>query len=117
MHRYGSLLEVTTTSSYKIKLSNPATAVFTGVPVHLATTRLSLIAGWYWLPYLRQEALPIAGGLPTHLGGYAQGDVIKSFLRFALYYESYGWFGSLSTLTPGTGYMLNVANSGWAIFA
>ena len=51
---YGSLAELTPNSAYKIKLSNPATATFTGAPVSLADTRLSLANGWNWLPYLRQ---------------------------------------------------------------
>lgn len=107
---YGSLTELPTTSMYKIKLEKSVTATFRGAPVSLIAVNIS--SGWNWLPCMRQEAAPIDRGLATHSKGYTQGDTIKSMTQFTQYYDGYGWFGSLTTLSPGNGYMLKVAIGG-----
>ena len=61
--------------------------------------------------------MSISSGLPTHSAGYVQGDSIKSIVKFAQFYDGYGWFGPLTTLSPGTGYMFKLANAGKAAFA
>ena len=54
---------------------------------------------------------PSSGGRP-HTFGYANGDQ----LHFSEYYDGYGWFGTLTTLEPGSGYQAKVAAGGSATF-
>ena len=98
---------------YKIRLANSATVTFTGPPVAI-NTALTLSAGWNWIPYVPQEAGPIASAMPSH--GYATNDLIKSQSQFSTYYTGYGWVGSLATLESGVGYMLKLATGGQASF-
>lgn len=112
--QYGTLTALGQTSTYKIKLANSATATFTGNPVALSTA-LTLNSGWNWMPYLPQTSGAIASVMPSHV--YAGNDLIKSQAQFSTYYEGYGWFGSLTSLEPGVGYMLKVATGGQVRFA
>ena len=66
--QFGCLTQLTQTSMYKIRLANSATVTFTGPPVAI-NTALTLSAGWNWIPYVPQEAGPIASAMPSH--GYA----------------------------------------------
>ncbi len=73
------------------------------------TKPIPLSAGWNWIGYLPQSALPINVALasisPQH------GDIIKSQLTFAQYVTGLGWIGNLKFLNAPNGYLLKLTNS------
>ena len=47
---------------------------------------------------------------------FENGDYIKDQTSYADYYEGSGWFGSLTTMVPGYGYMLKKNTPGTLIY-
>ena len=39
------------------------------------------------------------------------GDFIKSQSTFSQYYAGYGWYGGVTTMTPFSGYLVNVSSN------
>jgi hypothetical protein len=101
---FGSLNNINNLSLYKLEAINSATWEFTGVPVDLASTAYNLNGGWNWISYAPQEPEAINYAL----GGLENGTNIKNQSQSAIYYAGAGWFGSLSTLHPTAGYMLQM---------
>lgn len=110
---YGTL-QATSTTMYKIKLARAATLSYTAQRTPLST-ELALDRGWNFLPYLHHETKPLASGMPAF--PYASNDNIKSQAQFSTFYEGYGWFGSMSSLIPGQGYMLKLSSTGVTSYA
>jgi hypothetical protein len=63
----------------------------------------------YPCPYHTGRGLQTA--LPTGVS-FMNEDQVKSQFVFATFYEGWGWFGTLTDLQPGEGYMLKVHGSG-----
>jgi len=110
---FGGLTTLTTDEMYQVKLAASGTLVISGAPVALPRA-VSLSAGWTWLPCPYLSSVTLASGVPSF--NYASGDQFKSQSQFAEFYPGYGWFGTLATLHPGSGYKLKVAGSGSATF-
>ena len=73
--------------------------------------------GWNWIGYPVSEEVNINNAIPNA----KQDDVIKSqFDGYAMYYKDYplnnttltGWYGELTTLKPGRGYMYQASEDG-----
>lgn len=60
-------------------------------------------AGWTWIGYTPQEAMPLADALAAV--NPEIGDQIKSHTAFKTYMGSEGWIGNLEYMNPGEGYM------------
>eukprot|EP00326_Haptolina_ericina_P042154 CAMPEP_0181250804 /NCGR_PEP_ID=MMETSP1096-20121128/46516_1 /TAXON_ID=156174 ORGANISM="Chrysochromulina ericina, Strain CCMP281" /NCGR_SAMPLE_ID=MMETSP1096 /ASSEMBLY_ACC=CAM_ASM_000453 /LENGTH=101 /DNA_ID=CAMNT_0023348299 /DNA_START=18 /DNA_END=323 /DNA_ORIENTATION=- len=95
-----------------MKLSSPATFTVSGAPATLPKA-ITLNEGWTFVPNPHQDSV-LAAGIPEF--GYAQGDQFKGQFFFAEYYASFGFYGSLSTLEPGSGYKCKVRSGGAAVF-
>ena len=106
---YGGLDEMLPTQKYKLKMANDATLTLTGVPVDLETTPINLITGWNWLGYLPQNpgdvgtAFASLGESALFVNSQASGTSTN--------YGDYGWYGGLSNLEPGAGYLLKMNSS------
>ena len=104
---------------YSVHLSQPATLVVVGTPVVLPKS-VTLNQGWTFLPCPFQMPVPVAGGVPTGVEydlEYDLGDTFKSQFAFSTFYPTFGWFGSLTTMSPGGGYKLKrVAERATGIF-
>lgn len=111
---YGTLTALSVTSMYKIKLSSPSTLSYVAPRVALST-ELQLTQNWNFLPYLLHEDRSLSLGLPSF--AYSNGDFIKSQLQFAEFYEGYGWYGSLTTMEQGKGYMMRLTSAGVTSYA
>ena len=108
---FGSLNTIEPTKLYKIKVQNTYAIKFSGKPVDVGTTPISLASGWNWIGYLPQSSLPIKDALATL--SFVTGDYIKDQFFSSTYYSSIpGWFGNLNTMSPAAGYMLRITNSG-----
>ena len=78
---------------------------------------INVVEGWNWIGYPVSEEVNINNAIPNA----KQGDVIKSqFDGHAMYYKDYpfnnttltGWYGELTTLKPGRGYMYQASEGG-----
>ncbi len=95
---------------YKLHLDAAATLQYDGEIIDPTTAPLTVVPGWNWIGYLPQENISINEALASL--SPTSGDLIKSQSSFAIYDANIGWLGSLSTLKPGEGYMLQAANAG-----
>ena len=111
---YGGLTELDPTQMYKLQMTAAADLNITGMPVDVASTPISLIAGWNWIGYLPQnagdlgEALASVGELATFISSQSSGT--------AQNYGDYGWYGGLATLEPGNGYLLSMSAPGELVY-
>ena len=95
-------------SMYMIKMAAKDTLVFSGQPVDMAATPISLAGGWNWIGYLPQAAIAMNGALSSIA---PNGSFIKNQTQFATYYGgTTGWYSSngLDEMQPGFGYMLRM---------
>ena len=110
---FGSLTEMSNTQMYLLQMAEPGTLVISGVPADLSTP-ISVAAGYNWISYLPQSA----GALGDALSSVSdQATFIASQVDgTSTNYGSYGWFGSLTEMSPGNGYLLQMAEAGTLIY-
>jgi hypothetical protein len=107
---FGELARINPNEMYKIKLSQPDTLKFIGIPVDLNTHSISISNGWNWIGYLPQSAKPITEALLSI--SPVTRDYIKNQTRSSTFFEGSGWFGELDNLEPLDGYMLKTSHEG-----
>jgi len=91
--------------AYKILASSTVFLVFNG---HLFTPdeqTVGLQQGWNWMGYPSDTAVPL-----TTIASADDGDVITAQTGFACY-DGTSWEGTLSSLTPGQGYLYKSATA------
>ena len=113
--RFGFFPPLTMSNSgmYSAYLAESATLTVSGIPVSLPMV-LMLYSGWTWISNPYQQPIALPEGVPIF--SFSQGDQIKSQSEFAEYYAGFGWFGTLMSLQPGSGYKVRVAGGGTATF-
>ena len=98
----GGLGEMSNTKMYKVKMNEDANWTLLGEKIDPTTCPISVVPIWNWIGYTPTYRLSLddafAGLNPTN------GDVVKGSEGFAIY-SGYEWVGSLTTMTPGKGYM------------
>lgn len=98
----GLLKRLTSGALYKVDMSEAHTYTFTGQRPATAAP-VTLHPGWNWMGY------PLSGAqtLDAAFGNSKidEGDVIIGQSGFAEYSDAEGWVGTLSSLTPGKGYL------------
>ena len=107
---YGSLNSINNEASYLVKTSAPCTVSMTGTAAVPSQHPITVDAdGWTWIGY------PVAYDMDINmaLDGLAsiEGDMLKAQEGYAEFYEGYGWYGPLETLTSGMGYMYKSNNA------
>ena len=111
---YGGLTSLDPTQMYLLDMSEAATLTVTGVPVDVASRPIDLISGWNWIGYLPQNAGDVAtalasvGDLATFINSQSSGTATN--------YGDYGWYGGLTTLEPGSGYLLDMSGAGTLVY-
>ncbi len=106
---YGTLQTINNQNMYMINMNSEQTISITGTLANLASNPITINNGWNWIGYPANVSVDINSALvnmtPT------ESDLIKTRNAFATYYSSMGgWFGSLTSLTPGMGYMYQSNN-------
>lgn len=100
----GTLETLTAGNVYRVFLNQAAVATIKGLPLSGQVTQLS--TGWNELPFV-----PVAGmTLDDFIPDAREGEVIKGLDSFAVF-DGEKWHGTLSTLTPATGYMFKATAS------
>ena len=112
---YGSLNAINNESSYMVKTSAPCQVSMTGPAAVPSQHPITVDAnGWTWIGY------PVTYNMDINaaLDGLAsiEGDMLKAQEGYAEFYEGYGWYGPLETLTSGMGYMYKSTSTSPATF-
>jgi hypothetical protein len=107
---FGTLTVIDPARLYKIKVQNNTTIAHAGVPVNLNLASIGLNTGWNWIGYYPQNSLTISNALASV--SLSNLDYIKNQTKTATYYTGFGWFGTLTNMSPADGYMIRVANPG-----
>jgi len=106
----GTLNDFDNLSMYKINLTGSSGNItYTGTTITPSTLPLTINSGWNWVSYVPNESIDINTALAS-LGSDA--IYIKSQSGYADYYPTSSlWSGTISTLDPKDGYMINAANA------
>ena len=106
---YGTLQTINNQSMYMINMNSEQTIEITGVLADLASNPITINNGWNWIGFPSNVSVDINSALANMTP--RESDLIKTRNAFATYYSSMGgWFGTLTTLTPGFGYMYKSNN-------
>lgn len=106
---FGSLEEIDPTKLHLAKFESGNSINYSGTSVNLDTTTIKLVPGWNWIGYLSKVALPIEEALGSLSA--SELDYIKNQTGSSTYYDATGWFGNLTELSPGDGFMLRIAHA------
>ncbi|MFN6945811.1 MAG: LamG-like jellyroll fold domain-containing protein, partial [Cytophagaceae bacterium] len=92
--------------SYKVKNANVGTLELTGLRLHpdSAGAEITIVPGWNWIGYVATKNTSVSSAMSNYSA--VTGDILKSQHQFAYYDNMTGWVGSLTTMRPGSGYML-----------
>ncbi len=96
--------------AYKLLLAEGVTVTIHGTPIDVKT-EITLFNDWSYISYLPQESRNINEAL-ANITADGNPLTIKDIRNaaFSQYYEGYGWFGDITELEPGKGYMLNMGS-------
>ena len=111
----GSLTSLNNTSMYNYRSETQDTLRMIGNLISPDTFPIPIVAGWNWIGYVPNYALPINAALESLPS--APGDLIKSQVAFAQYVGApHGWIGNLKFMQPPNGYQLKATNPGSLIY-
>jgi hypothetical protein len=99
---------------YQYRADVPDTIMMLGHPIDLATNPIPLNAGWNWVGYLPQGALPVNTALASLVP--LNGDVIKSQTSFAQFVAGFGWLGNLNYMEAPNGYLIKLSTGGTLVY-
>lgn len=107
---YGTLQSINNQSMYMINMNSEQTIEITGLLANMAATPITINNGWNWIGFPSSVSVDINSALANM--SPMEADLIKTRNAFATYYSSLGgWFGNLTYLTPGMGYMYQSNNA------
>lgn len=89
--------------SYRIRSNVRDTLVLSGVEIDPTTRPVRLDSGWNWIGFISQRNLSVTESFSSL--NATSGDLVKNQQQFAIYDPVIGWVGSLTALTPSSGYM------------
>jgi hypothetical protein len=97
--------------SYKIKMAVADTLPLTGLRIHpdSSAATITIVPGWNWIGYVATKNTSVSSAMSNYSA--VTGDILKSQYEFAYYDNLTGWVGSLTTMRPGLGYMLQSTGS------
>ena len=95
--------------SYRIKVAAADTLIFKGKQIDPTTRTIPINTGWNWIGFVSLRNLSVTDALGNLTP--ANGDVIKGQSKFAIYDNTLGWAGSLTTMQPDKGYMYKAASA------
>lgn len=111
---YGNLTALNNNEMFMIEMSAEHNINVSGIMVNGEEVPITLETGWNWMGFPMHESLTVNDALRNL--SPAPNDIVKSRDDFAIYYPGIGWIGSLTTLTPGLGYMYESNTDGPVTF-
>ena len=111
---FGALSAVNNRNMFQYRADKPDTIQMRGALIDPASLSIPITAGWNWIGYVPNYALPVS----TALAGLTalNGDLIKGQTAFAQYIAGFGWLGSLQFMEPPKGYQLKISYPGALIY-
>jgi len=111
---FGSLTALNNRNMFQYRADQPDTLKMVGALIDPASLSIPIAAGWNWIGYVPNYALPVS----TALAGLTalNGDIVKGQTAFAQYLAGFGWLGSLQFMEPPKGYQLKISNAGTLIY-
>ena len=107
---YGTLTETSVEDMFMIQMSSATNVALEGYEVNPAEHPITLGTNWKWISYPLSTEMSVEEAFAS--ANPSNGDYVKSQKGFAQYYEGLGWSGTLTSMTPGMGYMYqNVSGS------
>ena len=91
-----------------------AELIVTGMAVDVASTPISVVNGWNWIGYLPQGSLWVDDALSSVSDSAAY--ITSQYDGFTTNYDDYGWYGSLTSMNAGSGYMLQMNDGGALVY-
>ena len=110
---WGTLEAINNAEMYKATTLNSDIIEFTALAVNPSDVQIGLSVGWNWIGFTPQFPLNINTALNS-VNGTA--DYIKDQDTYAEYYDSFGWWGTLESMNPYSGYMINNTSEGTLIY-
>ena len=104
----GRTLTMTNQDMYKVKMNEANTLDVIGRKVNPQNKSITLRVGWNWVAYNGSQTISVTDALADM--SPQNGDYIKGQSNFATY-KNGKWMGTLKSLTPGQGYMIQVQES------
>ena len=98
-----TLTSVSVKEMYMINMTEDHELQLKGKLVDPAQNAITLEHGWNWIGYQLNQELDLNDALSKLSAN--NGDFIKTHNGIAQYIQGYGWWGTLTTMKPGVGYM------------
>ena len=102
---FGTLTGITNENMYMIEMANAYTIELQGMPANPATYEISIAPGWNWIGFPSAVEMSVADAFADFEA--EEDDELKGRIDGSTFFDGDEWFGGLTTLTPGQGYMYN----------
>ena len=99
---FGSLTQLTNENMYMIWMATACTVELEGTPANPANHAITINPGWNWIGFPSAEEVNVAYALASFVA--EEDDRLKSRDAYTEF-DGDEWFGTLTTLVPGQGYM------------
>ena len=100
---FGTLTSLTNEDMYLIEMSAACTVELQGAPANPANHPISIVPGWNWIGFPSGRNLDVETAFANF--NAEEDDQLKSRNNGYTDFDGDEWFGTLSTLVPGQGYM------------
>lgn len=104
---FGSLDTIGNISAYQLRVNAYDTIEMIGTLIDPDSIEIPLNVGWNWIGYIPRSPMSTNQALASVTS--LDGDVIKSQTQFSQYVSGFGWIGTLKTLRPDEGYIINTS--------
>ena len=99
----GNLIEIDPLRMYMVTVSVPCTISLRGKQLNPEKKFITLKPGWNWIGYPIDKETTLSDAF-SNLNVYTN-DKLKFQSDISTYFDGFGWWGDIQTLTPGQGYM------------
>ncbi len=110
---FGPLASIKNEQMYKIDMNADGRAVMRGLRTETSSHPITINYGWNWIGFPMSQSVAVSQAM----SGFSPepNDVLKGRNGFTTYYSNngeLGWYGTLNTLEPGSGYMYQSQSNG-----
>ena len=99
---FGTLTQLTNENMYMIQMATACTVELQGISAHPASHAITINPGWNWIGFPCNEEVNVMDAFASFAA--EEDDRLKSRGAY-MEFDGDEWFGTLTTLMPGQGYM------------